>query len=166
MIEMDPKEVEQLAFDVACAYFKDDQLCIRYDLTLTQLASVREQRPFLKAVDEVRRLLNDDGSEFVIAAKKMSMGALRALEEITNDKLTSDNARIKAAAGIFSMAKLLHLPTKNGDGAAVGSLIINTNLQLNQDPAGVYTIEAQAEAPAIEYKEAVEYPLIGNSDLL
>lgn len=168
MIEMSKKDVEQLALDVACAFFKDDQLCIRYDLELHQLAEVKAQRPFKKAVDEVKRLLSDDGSEFVIAAKRMALDALKTLEEISNDKMTSDNARIKAASGIFAMAKLLHLPAKDAGGSGVGSLIINTNLQLNHEPSGVYTIEAtlEDEPLQVEYVEATEYPLIENSDLL
>lgn len=169
MIEMEQKEVESLAFDVACGFFKDDQLLIRYDLELHQLASIKAQRAFLKEVDEVRRLLEDDGSEFTIAAKKISMNALNMLDDITSDKLANDTVRVKAAQSIFSMAKLLRLPPKVGDAPGAGTLVIHTNLQLNQNPNGVYSLESKPEEGELieaEYSEVADYVLVDNSDLL
>jgi len=168
MIEMDSKEVEELAFDVACAFFKDDQLCTRYDLKLHQLKEIKSHRAFQSAVLEVQRLLNDDGSEFVIAAKKASMDVLKSMQAINNDTQSTDNSRIKAGQAIWGMAKLLHTPSKDAGGSGTGSIIINTNLQLNQEPSGVYTIEATAEPEEklIEYVEDNEIPLIENGDLL
>lgn len=162
--EMVAKEVKGLAFDVACGFFDDNQLCDRYNLQVYQLDSIRDQRPFRKEVDEVRFLLQDDGSSFVVEAKRKSMAALDALHEIVKDNQTSDTARIHAAKQIFALAKLNHAP-KPDAGAAIGQLVIHTNLALNANPQGVYTIEAKPEAELIEH-DSEDYLLVAGSDLL
>lgn len=163
--EMEQKEVEGLAFDVACGFFDDGQLCDRYDLQEFQLALIRDQRPFRKAVDEVRFLLQDDGSSFVLDAKNKSTDALKAMHQIVEDTQTSDSARIKAAQQIFTLAKLNHAPKTVDIGAAIGQLVIHTNLALNAQPQGTYTIEAKAEPELIEARPE-DYRLVLGSDLL
>ncbi len=169
--EMEQSEVKALAFDVACGFFDDGQLCDRYDLEEYQLASIRDQRPFRKAVDEVRFLLQDDGSNFVIEAKRKSVDALNAMHQIVEDVNTSDPARIKAAQQIFALAKLNHAPKVVDAGTAIGQLVIHTNLALNANPQGVYTIEATAEKaekvePKLIESRSEDYLLVAGSDLL
>lgn len=142
MREMANKEVKLLAFDVACGFFTDDQLITRFGLSLRQLNSIRDQRAFKKEVLETNRLLADDGSEFIIRAKEYAMDCLESLHDIAKDSTSSENAVIKASGMIFTMAKLLHLPSKDGN-VQIGSMIINTNLALNDMPQGSYSIEAK-----------------------
>ncbi len=161
VIEMPEKEVKQLAFDVACGFFKEDQLCTRFDLDIRQLRSIQQQRAFLKEVDEIRRLLNDDGSEYIIKAKSMVDDCLDAAHSIVQDTGTSDAARLKASQFITNIARVRTAPAKIEDGPSIGALIINTNLDLNQNPKGSYTIEAAPVQQAIEAEYVEE-----NHDLL
>jgi hypothetical protein len=142
---MAKKEAKKLAFDVACGFFTEDQLLTRYNLSLSQLKNIKSQRAFMKQVDETNRLLKDDGSEFLIRAKEYAMEVLEAMHEIALDTSVGEANRIKAGEKIFGLAKLLHLPSK-GDGGMVGSLLINTNLALNQLPEGSYQLEAKPVA--------------------
>lgn len=158
-MEMSEDEVKQLAFDVACDFFKEDQLCTRYDLDVRQLRNIKKQQPFLKEVDEVKRLLADDGSEFVVLAKGMAKDCLNTCHDIAKDAAANDTSKINASKIIFGMARLNQLPAKGGESgvAGQGSLIIHTNLSLNQNPAGAYTLEAQPKPEAIEGEFSTEY---------
>jgi len=169
-MEMPEDEVKQLAFDVGSGFFKDAQLCDRYDLDIRQLKHIKEQRPFKKQVDEVARLLQDDGSEFVVLAKGYAKNCLETCNEVATDPAASDASRIAASKVIFQMARLNVLPAKGEGGVSQGSLVINTNLSLNQSPVGAYTIEAaavqQQQVIEAEYVQIDDQDRIDYGDLL
>lgn len=139
---MRERDAKMLAFDVACNYFSDEQLCNRYGLSLKQLTAVREQPSFQALVDENDRLLNDDGSEFLIKAKEYALDALRTLREIMLDSETAASTRKAAAESVLKFAGVSQKKEAGGE-AAGPTLVINTNLALNQTPKGTYQVTAK-----------------------
>lgn len=165
---MDEDAAEQLAFDVACGFFNDEQLCVRYGLALDVLEDIKQQGPFLALVDENRRLLEDDGSEFLIKAKKYAGDALDVLHDLANDEDMSGTVRQKSAVSLLEYARV-RTGSKVEEGNKVAPIIINTNLNLGTEKKGVYRIEAApgprpVQGRVIEVGE--ERRLANNEDLL
>lgn len=138
---MDEEAAEQLAFDVACAFFSDEQICTRYELTPKQLENVKGQPAFLALVDENRRLLEDDGSEFLIKAKRYASDALDVLHDIAQDDEMSGMVRHKCAVSVLEYARV-RTGGKSEGGDRVAPIIINTNLNLGAEKKGLFRAKA------------------------
>lgn len=151
-------DARQLAFDEACNFFSDEQICTRYGLSVKQLAGIRAQPSFQALVHENERLLQDDGSEFLIKAKEYAMDALTILHRLAKSKNTSGTVRHKAAVSLLEYARIPTGGKVDSGGQAQQPMIINTNLQLNQQPGGVYTVEAMAEHPNVKQIGATAPP--------
>jgi hypothetical protein len=155
---MDSTVVRQLAFDVANDYFTDEELCVRYDLTLGQLKYVAAQSSFSKAVLDTRQLLADDGKQLLLKAKEYVLDVLTMYKDIAEDSDNTPTTRMKAGDAIMELARVKVQPNNIVplSGAGGISLIINTNLSLGKDSLeGAYV--AQAKAPKAKPKEeAVE----------
>lgn len=168
---MPQETAKTLAFDEATGFFSDEQLCNRYQLTIDQLEAVRGQSSFQALKDENQRLLQDDGSEFLLKAKEYAFEALQTLHEVAVDeeRRFSGNTRVKAAEKICEFARLRTGSAAAAGGAGGPAMIINTNLALNQSPDGAMV--AEASGVTVEYQAdrpppaAVEYVEEGNEDL-
>jgi hypothetical protein len=143
--ELAKDQVEQLAFDVAQEYFNDEQLCIRYSITIGQLKHLRQQPAFIREVDEVKRVLEDGGEKFIYAARRKALGALKTLDKIRRHRDATLSQKAAAANAIIDVAGVKRAP--NADAGAGIRLSIHTNLALGNENKGVYSIELK---PAIE----------------
>lgn len=130
---------ENLAFDVIQGYFNDQELCLRYDMTLGQLKAIRAQRSFRKLALDIKRDLEDNGERFKLKARRMSLGALKTLKELHSNPGMSGSTRYKAAMGVAELAG--ERKTAAPD-QGVPRMVINTNLTLSdgRDNKGVYSI--------------------------
>lgn len=139
---MQPDQAEQMAFDVACGFFNDDQLCRRYGLSLDQLNAVKQQPGFLAIQDEQDRLLRDDGSEFLVKAKGYAGDALDSLWLLAR-RARSETVRQKAAVSLLEYARVPTGREVATGGSGGPTIVINTNLGLNQEPKGTYVAEVK-----------------------
>lgn len=163
MTTMTQETAEQLALDVATGYFNAHQLCVRYDLTLSQLAGIRKQPAFQKELMEVRRLLDDGGDQFVVKARRKAERALELLSSDLDNEEATIGQKQRAAVEIIEIAGL---KKKKEEGEGGFRLTINTNLALGgpQEAKGVYVLEAKAEHPAA--KGMIERAAVRGEDLL
>jgi hypothetical protein len=135
------EQIEALAFDIAQGYFNDQQMCIRYSITIGQLNHLREQDPFKREVDEVKRILEDGGEQFVYKARKMAVGALETLDEIRTDDDATNVQKAAAANAIIECAGVKKKPSDATGGGL--RLSIHTNLNIGTEGKGVYVVEAR-----------------------
>lgn len=157
-ITMDREVVRQLAFDVANEYFSEEELCVRYDLTLGQLKFVRKQPAFNKAVLDLRQLLADDGKELLLKAKEYVLDVLSMYKAIVDDTDNTPATRMKAGDAIVELARVKVQPNNViplGGGGGV-ALHIHTNLNLDQGALeGAYVAHAK-QPKAIPAEKAVD----------
>lgn len=149
--------VRQLSFDVANEFFTEEELCVRYDLTLGQLKYVQNQPSFKKHVLDTRQLLADDGKELRLQAKEYVMDVLKMYKDIVDDPDNSTNARMKAGDAIMEIARVKQLPNTQLPGGGGGfSLHLHTNLDLEGETLeGAYTA---VSAPTRKRKRAKAPP--------
>ncbi len=147
-MQLTPEQAEQLALDIAQGFFTDAQLCLRHDLTITQLEAVRDLPEFKKHLLEVDRVLNDGGEQFVHKARTHAARALDKLAKCLDNEEATVSLQMRAAAEIIEIAGLKR---KNDDTGSGFKLTINTNLALggvDTGKKGVYVIEAKPVHPA------------------
>lgn len=139
---------EQLALDVAAGYFNDQQLCVRFDLSLAQLTAIKRQPAFQKELMEVRRILEDGGEQFVYQARRKAARALELLSDDMDNEEATVGQKQRAAVEIIEIAGLKKRKDE-GDGGGL-KLTINTNLALGgrEETKGVYVLEAKSDHPA------------------
>lgn len=147
-IKLDKATVRELAFDVACQFFKPPQLCRRYHLSERQLESILKQDQFKREVDEVRWLLQDDGKRLYVKARAHADDALDYYHTIMLDESAPASARSRAADKILSLAGIVekggrHAENGAGNGGGGLQLILNTNLSL-PGADGAYQLRADA----------------------
>tara|TARA_R110000772_G_scaffold86132_3_gene180526 strand:+ start:1548 stop:2099 length:552 start_codon:yes stop_codon:yes gene_type:complete len=157
-ITMDSTVVRQLAFDVANDYFTDEELCVRYDLTLGQLKFVAKQPSFNKSVLDTRQLLADDGKQLLLKAKEYVLDVLSMYKDIADDSDNTSATRMKAGDAIMELARVKVQPNNiiPIGGAGGVALHIHTNLNLGKDSIeGSYLAEAKMPSKK-PVQEAVE----------
>lgn len=145
--------VQALAFDVATGFFEKEELAVKYDLTLEDLAFITEQTAFKKAVVRQRFELDDDGSAFRRRARALANDALTVWHTIAEDEDLSATHRIKAAEKLVDAASFKYMrPSKDG-GASVPQIVINTNLALGGESPGRYVAQARIVEGEVESAE-------------